>query len=43
MATTIRKPNAVTQAAIKEAMSGRNSNKVYSSVDEMFNDILNEE
>ena len=43
MATTIRKPNAVTQAAIKEAMSGRNPNKVYSSVDEMFNDILNEE
>ncbi len=36
-------PNEETRAAIKEAMSGRNPNKVYSSVDEMFNDILNEE
>ena len=36
-------PNEVTKAAIKEAMSGHNPNKVYSSVDEMFNDILNEE
>ena len=36
-------PNEVTKAAIQEAMSGRNRNKVYSSVDEMFNDILNEE
>lgn len=36
-------PNEVTKAAIMEAMSGRNRNKVYSSVDEMFNDLLNEE
>lgn len=36
-------PNEVTKAAIQEAMSGHNRNKVYSSVDEMFNDILNEE
>lgn len=36
-------PNEVTKAAIKEAMSGRNRNKVYTDVDEMFNDILNEE
>lgn len=36
-------PNEVTKAAIQEAMSRRNYNKVYSSVDEMFNDILNEE
>jgi len=36
-------PNQVTKAAIKEAMSGKNPNKVYSSVDEMFDDILNEE
>ncbi|MBR6141755.1 MAG: toxin-antitoxin system protein [Bacteroidaceae bacterium] len=36
-------PNEVTKAAIHEAMSRRNYNKVYSSVDEMFNDILNEE
>ena len=36
-------PNEVTKAAIQEAMSGRNRNKVYSNVDEMFNDILNEE
>jgi len=26
-----------------EAMSGHNRNKVYSSVDEMFDDLLNEE
>ena len=31
-------PNEVTKAAIQEAMSGRNRNKVYSSVDEMFNE-----
>jgi len=36
-------PNNVTRAAIKEAMSGNNPNPVYSSVDEMFNDILGEE
>ena len=36
-------PNEVTKAAIQEAMSGHNRNKVYSSVDEMFGDILNEE
>jgi hypothetical protein len=36
-------PNEVTKAAIEEAMSGHNRNKVYTDVDEMFNDILNEE
>ena len=36
-------PNKVTKAAIEEAMSGHNKNKVYTDVDEMFNDILNEE
>lgn len=36
-------PNEDTKAAIREAMSGRNPNKVYSDIDEMFNDILNEE
>ena len=36
-------PNEVTKAAIKEAMSGQNKNKVYDSVDEMFNDILSED
>ena len=36
-------PNEVTKAAIEEAMSGKNHNKVYSNVDEMFDDILNEE
>ena len=36
-------PNDVTKAAINEAMSGRNRNKVYSNIDEMFNDILNED
>jgi hypothetical protein len=36
-------PNEETRAAIEEVKSGRNPNKVYRSVDEMFNDILNEE
>ena len=36
-------PNEETRAAIEEVKSGRNPNKVYSSVDEMFNDSLNEE
>ena len=36
-------PNDATRAAIEEAISGRNSNKVYASADEMMNDILNEE
>lgn len=35
-------PNELTKAAIQEARSGRNPNKVYTDVDEMFNDILNE-
>ena len=32
-------PNEVTKAAIKEAMSGKNKNKVYDSVEELFNDL----
>jgi len=36
-------PNAVTKAAIEEVMSGKNPDKVYTDVDEMFNDILSEE
>lgn len=36
-------PNEETRAAIEEVKSGRNPNKVYRSVGEMFNDILNEE
>lgn len=36
-------PNEVTRAAIEEATSGHNPNKVYNSVDAMFNDILNED
>ena len=36
-------PNETTKAAITEAMSGHNPNKVYDNVDDMFNDILNEE
>ena len=36
-------PNEQTKAAIQEARTGRNSNKVYTNVDEMFNDILNED
>jgi hypothetical protein len=35
-------PNEVTKATIQEARSGRNRNKVYTDVDEMFNVILNE-
>lgn len=36
-------PNEVTKAAIAEAMSGENPNKVYSSAEEMINDIQSEE
>ena len=36
-------PNRVTEAAIEEARSGRNSNKVYSSVEELFKDLDAEE
>jgi hypothetical protein len=36
-------PNKITKAAIKEAMSGKNPNKVYSNVKAMFDDILSEE
>ena len=36
-------PNEETKAAIEEAMSGSNQNKIYSDVQEMFCDILNEE
>ena len=36
-------PNDVTKAAIEEAMSGKNQNKLYTDVDEMMNDILSEE
>ena len=43
MDVVYHEPNAVTKAAIEEAMSNRNPNKVYSSTEEMFNDILNEE
>ena len=36
-------PNDVTKAAIEEVMSGKNLEKVYTDIDEMYNDILNEE
>jgi hypothetical protein len=36
-------PNEITKAAIREAMSGKNPNKVYSNVKEMFDDVFNEE
>ena len=36
-------PNDLTKAAIKEPMSGKNPNKVYDSVDELFNDLDAEE
>ena len=35
-------PNEVTKAAIEEARSGNNQNKVYADVDELLNDILSE-
>ncbi|MBR5689365.1 MAG: toxin-antitoxin system protein [Prevotella sp.] len=35
-------PNEVTKAAIEEAMSGKNKNKVYDSVEELFNDLDSE-
>jgi len=31
-------PNDVTKAAIAEAVSGRNQNKVYNSVDDLFDE-----
>ena len=34
-----REPNDVTKAALEEAMSGKNKNKVYDSVEELFNDL----
>ena len=36
-------PNDVTKAAIEEVVSGKNPEKVYTDIDEMFNDILNKE
>ena len=36
-------PNETTKAAVMEAKSRKNSNKVYDNVDDMFNDILNKE
>ena len=32
-------PNKLTKAAIKEAKSGKNPNKVYNSVDELLEDL----
>ena len=34
-----REPNDVTKAAMEEAMSGKNKNKVYDSVEELFNEL----
>ncbi len=36
-------PNVETKAALEEAMSGRNPNKVYTNADEMIADILSED
>ena len=36
-------PNNVTKAAIKEVMSGKGPNKIYTDIDDMFNDILSQE
>lgn len=37
-------PNALTRAAIEEAMSGRNPNKVYdNNVEDMMSDLLNDD
>ena len=39
LGVVFEEPNEVTKAAIKEAMSGKNPNKVYDSVDELFKDL----
>lgn len=36
-------PNALTRAAIEEAMSGRNPNKIYDNVEDMMSDLLNDD
>ncbi len=36
-------PNEITKAAIEEARSGKNPNKIYCSVDELFRDLDAEE
>ena len=36
-------PNTITRAAIEEAMSGRNPNKVYDNVEDMMSDLLNDD
>lgn len=36
-------PNTLTRAAIEEAMSGRNPNKVYDNVEDMMSDLLNDD
>ena len=38
-----REPNAETRAAIKEARSGKNHNKMYTSVEELMTDLDNQE
>ena len=46
MATTINRfdePNEMTKAAIKEAKSGKNPNKVYDSVDELIENLDSDE
>ena len=46
MATTINRfdePNEVTKAAIKEAKSGKNPNKVYDSVDKLIENLDSDE
>ena len=35
-------PNEVTKSAIEEVNLGKNPNKVFTDIDEMFNDILDE-
>lgn len=34
-----KEPNEETKAAIKEAMSGKNPNKIYENVDELIRDL----
>ena len=38
-----REPNEKTKRAIAEASTGYNENKVYDSVDELYDDLLREE
>ena len=43
LSVVYNEPNELTQAAIREAKSGKNPNKKYDSVEELFKDLDSEE